>query len=81
MGKDLLLNEGVCPPFVDHFLYCLVERIDPQLAIVIGQSRCFSKSVIASFSYCYYERLKWWYFELNALSIYLSIYTHTHIEE
>ena len=30
----------VLSPFVDHFSHRLVERIDPQLAIVIGQSWC-----------------------------------------
>jgi hypothetical protein len=25
--EDRLLNEGCCPPFVDHFLHCLVEWI------------------------------------------------------
>jgi hypothetical protein len=38
MGEGLLVNEGVCPPFVDHFLHCLVEEMDPRLAIIIGQS-------------------------------------------
>jgi hypothetical protein len=27
--ESLLLNEGVVPPFVDHFLHQLIESIDP----------------------------------------------------
>ena len=37
-GEDLLVNEGVVPFFVHHFLHPLVEQINPQSAIVIGQS-------------------------------------------
>ena len=29
-----------CLPLVDHFLNYLVQRLDPQLAIVIGQNQC-----------------------------------------
>ena len=37
------------PPFVDYFLHHLIEHIDPQLAITIGQSWCPFESVHASF--------------------------------
>jgi hypothetical protein len=45
----------VLPPFVDDFLHLLVDRIDPQLAIMVGQSPCSSKSVLAFLLHCYYE--------------------------
>ena len=59
------INEGFVL-FVDHFLHCLVKQINPRLAIVIGQSWCSFKSLIAIFLHCYYERPKWCYFLLNA---------------
>jgi hypothetical protein len=60
-----IVNEGFVL-FVDYFLHRLVEQIKPRLAIVIGQCWCSSKSLIASFLHCYYERPKWCYFLLNA---------------
>ena len=65
VGEDLLLNEGVVPLFVDHFLHHLVQQINPQLAIVIGQSWCSLKSILASFLHCYYEWPKWCYIIVN----------------
>ena len=35
--------------FVNHFLHHLVEQIDPQSTIVIGQSWCSSWNILASF--------------------------------
>ena len=50
-AKDFLLNEGVVPLFVDHFLHRLVEWIDPLLATVIAQSWCSSNSIFSYPSY------------------------------
>ena len=44
---------GVVPPFVDIFIHHLVEWIDPRLAIVIGQSWCFSNNSLASILHRY----------------------------
>ena len=47
----------------------LYEHIDPQLAIVIGQSWRSSKSVLVSFLHRYYEWPTWCYFVLNASTL------------
>lgn len=51
---------------MNHFLHPLVEQIDPQLTIAIGQSWCPSKVICAVFLHRYYEWLKWCYFLPNA---------------
>ena len=59
---------------MDHFLHHLIEQIDPQFIIVIGQNWCCSKNVLASFLHCCYEWLKWYYFILYiACSTYANI--------
>jgi hypothetical protein len=63
-GEDLLSNEGVVPFFVDHILRHLVEWIDPQLVIMIGQCGCHSKSVRAYSLHNYYEWPTWYCFIL-----------------
>jgi hypothetical protein len=44
MGEGLLLNEGV----VDHFLHCLVEQLDPRLAIVVAKVGTLPKELLHS---------------------------------
>ena len=53
--------------FVDHFLHHLIEGIDPQKIVVIGQSWCSSISILAFILHQYYEWLKWCYFILNVI--------------
>ena len=52
---------------MDHLLYHLLEQVNPQLAIVIGQSYYSSKNVLAFFLHCYYEWSKWCYFILKVV--------------
>jgi hypothetical protein len=56
----------------EYLLHRLVERIDPQLATVIRQSWCSSKSVPISFLHHYYEWQKWCYFILKCLILLIA---------
>ena len=47
-SEDLLLNEGVVPLLWIASYTTSLSWIDPQLTIMIGQSWCSSKSVLAS---------------------------------
>ena len=47
MCEALVFERGCCCLFVEHFLHCLVERVDLILVAVIGQYRCFSSYIAA----------------------------------
>ena len=61
----MILDEGVVPLMCITSYTASFKWVDPNLAIMTGQSRCSSKSIFASFLYHYYEWPKWCSFVLN----------------
>ena len=55
IGQESSIKSRCCPPFVDHFLHSLIELVNLQLAIEIGQNWRSLQSVFAIFLNHYYE--------------------------
>ena len=64
-GEHLPFDKVVVHLLWNIFLCRLVEQVDPRLAIVIGQSHCFSHIVRSTFLHHHHDWQKWCYFVLN----------------